>query len=217
MILPKSRRVLKYYNKFFKFLKKASRRSKLATQGYSLDNTVLDNYVVLYKSYQGEDDSQAKVWLMKYLMNSPYGVTESKKLLAEVGAWASEAKQDLVRVSSGVYISSYDDSEDFDDPNYSHEHLINIKIEKSELNPPELRENAKYWEFCGFSAVPRSSVDEDFINLVKQRINMSNIIEAEEDQIGIPSVGNYYIQIIFYDDKKNYLGFYQTPEPVEIK
>jgi tetratricopeptide (TPR) repeat protein len=52
----------------------------LALRGISLDDTVMDNYIALSKSYQDEDKSQSDIWLIKYLLGSAYSVKESKAL-----------------------------------------------------------------------------------------------------------------------------------------
>lgn len=58
---------------------------KLANQGIAINNLDMENYVVLYKSYLGENDSVAKTWIAKFLLNSPYGLTQTKVLLSEAG------------------------------------------------------------------------------------------------------------------------------------
>lgn len=50
---------------------------KLAIESLSVDNTVLESYTVLYKSYLEEEPSSAGVWLTKYLVNSNFSVDAS--------------------------------------------------------------------------------------------------------------------------------------------
>ncbi|MDQ0287729.1 putative Zn-dependent protease [Desulfofundulus luciae] len=57
---------------------------RLAIQGISLDETVIENYVVLYRSYLEEDESQADIWLTKYLLNSILSLEDAKK---EIGCY----------------------------------------------------------------------------------------------------------------------------------
>jgi tetratricopeptide (TPR) repeat protein len=57
---------------------KATARS-LALKGISLDDTVIDNYVVLSKSYQDEDQSQAVLWKTKSLLNSVFSIQQARK------------------------------------------------------------------------------------------------------------------------------------------
>lgn len=50
----------------------------LALQGISLDDTVIDNYIVLSKSYQDEDKSQSDIWQTKYLLGSAFSIKETQ-------------------------------------------------------------------------------------------------------------------------------------------
>ena len=52
---------------------------KLAVQGIGLDDTELDNYIVLYKSYLEENKQQAEFWLYKHLLSCDQSVKEAKK------------------------------------------------------------------------------------------------------------------------------------------
>lgn len=51
----------------------------LALKGISLDDTVIDNYIVLSTSYQDEDQSQSDIWLTKYVLGSVLSSMEAKK------------------------------------------------------------------------------------------------------------------------------------------
>jgi predicted Zn-dependent protease len=57
---------------------KATARS-LALKGISLDDTVIDNYIVLSKSYQDEDKSQSDIWLTKCILGSVFSVKDTKR------------------------------------------------------------------------------------------------------------------------------------------
>ena len=50
---------------------------KLAMQGINLDETMIDNYLVMYKSYKDEDDVMARAWGFKYVLNSIFSITNS--------------------------------------------------------------------------------------------------------------------------------------------
>ncbi|MFX4261528.1 tetratricopeptide repeat protein [Pelotomaculum propionicicum] len=52
----------------------------LALRGISLDDTVMDNYIILSKSYEEEDKAQSGIWLTKYLLGSAYSVKDAKAL-----------------------------------------------------------------------------------------------------------------------------------------
>ena len=58
---------------------------QLAKQGIELDETVIENYLVMYHSYQEEDELQADIWLLKYLLHSVYGVNEAIDELLDAG------------------------------------------------------------------------------------------------------------------------------------
>lgn len=52
---------------------------KLAVQGIGLDETSIESYTVLYKSYLDEDSAQSNIWLAKYLVNCSINYNEAKK------------------------------------------------------------------------------------------------------------------------------------------
>ncbi|KGK91403.1 hypothetical protein DP73_03825 [Desulfosporosinus sp. HMP52] len=56
-----------------------------AERGVSINSEKLDNYLILYKSYLEEDDSLAKIWLMRFLLSNPYGLKEAKSELFKSG------------------------------------------------------------------------------------------------------------------------------------
>ncbi len=47
---------------------------ELANRGIGLDETVMENYVVLYNSYLGESDYEANGWLIQYLLRTGNGL-----------------------------------------------------------------------------------------------------------------------------------------------
>jgi len=58
---------------------------KLAVQGIGLDETVVTNYTLLYKSYAGIDDATAKIWAYKYLLKSGLGYSSAIRILSDAG------------------------------------------------------------------------------------------------------------------------------------
>ncbi|NSW83346.1 MAG: tetratricopeptide repeat protein [Syntrophothermus sp.] len=62
------------------------RARKAALQGIALDNSVIDNYAVMYKSYVDEDQELARVWGIRYLIASPdsYSIAFNKLIELEI-------------------------------------------------------------------------------------------------------------------------------------
>jgi len=56
---------------------------KLALQGIGVDESALENYAVMYKSYVGEDENIAQIWAFKYLLKSELGYKGALMTLAE--------------------------------------------------------------------------------------------------------------------------------------
>ena len=57
----------------------------IAMQGIRLDETAVDNYLVMYESYLGEDEIGAKIWLIKYLTESYLSYRNSILILNMAG------------------------------------------------------------------------------------------------------------------------------------
>ncbi|MEW6573247.1 MAG: tetratricopeptide repeat protein [Bacillota bacterium] len=90
--------------------KESARR--LASQGIALDETAVENYIVLYRSCLGENESQAKIWLMKYLLSSLLGLEEAKNELAEAGISLDGEKtqsisKEILYDISGYYLRNF--------------------------------------------------------------------------------------------------------------
>lgn len=58
---------------------------KLALLGISADDTAIENYVVMYRSYEGEDKNLAQMWAMKYLLTSIMSYKDDLSQLADYG------------------------------------------------------------------------------------------------------------------------------------
>jgi len=53
---------------------------KLANIGIEIDNTVADNYIVLYRIFRDTDEAQARIWLTRQLIHSTYGFIAAKEM-----------------------------------------------------------------------------------------------------------------------------------------
>lgn len=68
---------------------------KLAEQGINLDESLIDNYLVMYKSYEGEDKKSAQVWAYKYLISSSLSCKDSLNALSGVGIDLEQSKDSV--------------------------------------------------------------------------------------------------------------------------
>lgn len=55
-----------------------SKARELAQLGIDLDPTEISNYQVMYRSYNAEDKTMARLWALKYLMNTGLGYTSQE-------------------------------------------------------------------------------------------------------------------------------------------
>ncbi|MGE5421648.1 MAG: tetratricopeptide repeat protein, partial [Ignavibacteriales bacterium] len=58
---------------------------KMALQGISADAAIIENYAVIYESYDGEDETLLKIWALKYLLNSSLSFKTNAYALMEYG------------------------------------------------------------------------------------------------------------------------------------
>ena len=83
---------------------------KLANQGIGLDENNVDNYLVMYRSYEDEDKNLAKLWVYKYLIGSSLSYKESIGALNVVGIDIEQSKGNVTgrsdnkdRIESIIY------------------------------------------------------------------------------------------------------------------
>ena len=65
---------------------------KLAVQGIGADESIIANYLVMYRSYEGEDKKLGQVWAYKYLLSSLLSYRESFGALAGAGIDLEQSK-----------------------------------------------------------------------------------------------------------------------------
>ena len=80
---------------------------KLALQGIESDERIIDNYLVMYRSYEGEDKKLAQVWAYKYLLSSLLSYRESFNALIGAGIDLEQSKSAVTgkseRIKSIIY------------------------------------------------------------------------------------------------------------------
>jgi tetratricopeptide (TPR) repeat protein len=73
---------------------------KLALQGIDVDDTGLENYVIMYKSYESEDKKLAQMWAYKYVLASPLSYKGSLSNLADCKIVPGSQKQSESELTS---------------------------------------------------------------------------------------------------------------------
>ncbi|NSW82445.1 MAG: tetratricopeptide repeat protein [Syntrophothermus sp.] len=195
---------------------------KLAMEGINTDETAIDNYLILYRSYEGEDEAEAKVWLFEYLLKSVHGAAQAIDELIASGinpdvfqGMAVKGEKDAVRVTSGVTVQ-YLERTSYNNGLYF---SFATRVAKAQLTPPSIQEKARRFVI---DVGPRPF--ETSPSKLQKRVNESiargnHLWEVGDSDIhmGMKQPGSYYVLLIFLDENNNVVGYYQTPEPMIAK
>lgn len=198
---------------------------KLAMEGINTDETVIDNYLILYRSYEGEDEVKARVWLFEYLLKSVHGTARAiDELIAagidpdvfqRIAVKSEENAVDAVKVTSGVTVQYLERT------SYSNGLYFSFatRVAKAQLTPPSIQEKARRF-VIDVGPRPFETSPSKLQKRVKEYIARGDHLWEVKDSdihMGMKQPGSYYVLIIFLDDNNNVVGYYQTPEPMIAK
>lgn len=78
----------------------------LALQGMQSDTAVIQNYAVMYRSYKDEDQGEAQVWAVKYLLASVLSLQDGMAQLVDYGMVVGFVKQSMGETASQKIVSA---------------------------------------------------------------------------------------------------------------
>ncbi|MGE5458871.1 MAG: protein kinase domain-containing protein [Methanobacterium sp.] len=178
----------------------------IAMQGINLDESLIDNYLLMYKA------TANKEWLYRYVLGSMNSNRQAMNLwdslvIKKDQPKTSESSTGVIRITEGinvnaVYLGTNRGFKITVDPN-----LVNRKIPQEKL---------KYWAF-DFSPVSRTASDKSLRSLLKSGVRQGELgTDVIEKEI-FTNAGSYYVQVIFLNESNKAVGYYETLGPLDLK